>query len=766
MNINNDFKIINTKNNTIYNCIIIGGGLSGLNCAYKLKEKGLDSFLLLEARNRFGGRTETIKLGKNKWIELGGQWIGSNSPLLSKLVKELNLKTYKQYYDGKTVVAVDSITSKEVDEDCFSFDDFGIENLSYFIKEFDLTLSKINFKNLNNSKELVDSLDALSVHDWLISEKNKKNATEKVLIFFDWVTKMSIASSSKDISVLFFMKYIKSVGSLEGVFMSNDQTTEYERVIGGSQLISERMAQYIGKKHFRLNSKVIEINQTNPNNLIKITTETNRRFYCRKLIVTIPPALTKLVSFYPKLPLKKKLYISQLDHGNAIKVVVVYKTAFWREKGYSGKIISFEGPIKDTFDNCTHDNRVNSIVGFIVGSDDVKFWSSKTVDERKHAILSQYAKYWGVEALHPIYYNEKNWNEDSFSGGCFTAICAPDANYSSNSSDYPKPFKNIHWAGTETSNEWERVDLTLNNNSFTIKYKTKIPDVTIYFNDVDIEENDVNSISPKTINEIEMDSMNPQPSFTITLKTINKSMWWIIDTHTQDIYNQWVGTIGQYKSNQQPYIPPQQSMPAQTYLPPPVYPQTQIQTPQEPIITNGGDIEENSKNKNKKNKKDSFYFSHECKFKTFGVSFLVYSLIWCGLFVMLWYVLISDNIEKDPVPTICTLVSKDSKVYGPPKDNGLYDYEVTYTFRYIANGTEITSTYYQIEEPCIGASALKPGCVLRQVPSDGTISCYFDKNHPRRVWIDNTYESYRDLKQIFIIIFILLLPLLVLLYYT
>jgi monoamine oxidase len=53
--------------------IIAGGGIAGLEAASKLHSLGRD-VLLLEARNRIGGRIHTAKLHNSK-IDLGASWI-------------------------------------------------------------------------------------------------------------------------------------------------------------------------------------------------------------------------------------------------------------------------------------------------------------------------------------------------------------------------------------------------------------------------------------------------------------------------------------------------------------------------------------------------------------------------------------------------------------------------------------------------------------------------------------------------------------------
>lgn len=52
--------------------IIVGGGLSGLSAAKRLKEVGVP-IILLEGRDRLGGRAHTPDIAGNQasWVELG-----------------------------------------------------------------------------------------------------------------------------------------------------------------------------------------------------------------------------------------------------------------------------------------------------------------------------------------------------------------------------------------------------------------------------------------------------------------------------------------------------------------------------------------------------------------------------------------------------------------------------------------------------------------------------------------------------------------------
>ncbi|GFE48367.1 hypothetical protein So717_01200 [Roseobacter cerasinus] len=78
--------------------LIIGGGLSGLRLASLLAEHGRD-FILLEGRDRFGGRilTETVGTGR---YDLGPAWFWPGQPRIEALTAWLGLSRFDQYAEG------------------------------------------------------------------------------------------------------------------------------------------------------------------------------------------------------------------------------------------------------------------------------------------------------------------------------------------------------------------------------------------------------------------------------------------------------------------------------------------------------------------------------------------------------------------------------------------------------------------------------------------------------------------------------------------
>tara|TARA_B110000259_G_scaffold188119_1_gene245063 strand:+ start:1093 stop:2379 length:1287 start_codon:yes stop_codon:yes gene_type:complete len=104
----------------MYNIVIVGGGICGLNLACLLNEKGIKKVCILEKNNRLGGliRTNYVNLEINKGetrrvkYEAGGAVVFEYQVNMKKLIKKYNMDIltlpldkkghhYKNYYDGK-----------------------------------------------------------------------------------------------------------------------------------------------------------------------------------------------------------------------------------------------------------------------------------------------------------------------------------------------------------------------------------------------------------------------------------------------------------------------------------------------------------------------------------------------------------------------------------------------------------------------------------------------------------------------------------------
>jgi protoporphyrinogen/coproporphyrinogen III oxidase len=77
--------------NHIHKNVVIGAGIAGLSCAYKLQKLG-EEFLLIEASNKVGGNWSSHKY-LNSVYELGPNTLINRSSILRSIITELGLET-------------------------------------------------------------------------------------------------------------------------------------------------------------------------------------------------------------------------------------------------------------------------------------------------------------------------------------------------------------------------------------------------------------------------------------------------------------------------------------------------------------------------------------------------------------------------------------------------------------------------------------------------------------------------------------------------
>jgi len=87
---------------TSYDICIIGAGLTGLALAYLLRDMDY-SVIIIDARDRLGGRIETHITGDGTPIELGATWLGKKHRDLVSLSNELGLEIMPQVMGTRAI---------------------------------------------------------------------------------------------------------------------------------------------------------------------------------------------------------------------------------------------------------------------------------------------------------------------------------------------------------------------------------------------------------------------------------------------------------------------------------------------------------------------------------------------------------------------------------------------------------------------------------------------------------------------------------------
>jgi monoamine oxidase len=114
--------------------------------------------------------------------------------------------------------------------------------------------------------------------------------------------------------------------------------------------------------------------------------------------------------------------------------------------------VSDHGAVRVCFDNSPADASVGVLLAFIGGSTWERFGPMRRAD-RRAAVLKGLAEVVGPEALEPVEYVEHDWTHERWTMGGPVALLGPGATTSFGPM-IRRPFRRVHWAGTETSTYW------------------------------------------------------------------------------------------------------------------------------------------------------------------------------------------------------------------------------------------------------------------------------------------------------------------------
>ncbi|TXD48865.1 flavin monoamine oxidase family protein [Polaribacter sp. IC073] len=181
------------------------------------------------------------------------------------------------------------------------------------------------------------------------------------------------------------------------------------RIVGGTLTLLERMTKYFSKDELQLNQKVLQINDDKTS--IEVITEKSA-FTAAIVISTIPPQLlVNSVSFSSKLD-ANLIQIANNTHTwmkDAIKFAIVYKTPFWKEKGFSGVGFSNVGPFTEMYEHTNFENNRFAFMGFLHGP-----LANESKETREEKIRKQLFKFFGEDGINYLSYEEKVWNKEEF----------------------------------------------------------------------------------------------------------------------------------------------------------------------------------------------------------------------------------------------------------------------------------------------------------------------------------------------------------------
>ena len=432
--------------------VVVGAGLAGLTAAREVARSGR-SVVVLEARDRVGGRVFSHALEGGAYAELGGMFTGPTQDHIQALARDVGVGFFPTYNTGNNVfVRTDGGRVEYLADTPLGSvppDPQVAVDAALAVAQLDQMATEVTVDEPWDAPQ-AQEWDRQTLDTWL---RGRTTANPEFMGVASAATEAIFGGEPPELSLLYTVFYIAASGNEQnqGTFERNFNTkdgAQEKRFEGGAYNVPLRVAQELGDR-IRLNSPVLRIERSGSGVTVQTPDVTVKG---KRAIVSIPPTLAGRILYDPPLPRLRDQLTQRMPQGTLMKVEAVYDTAFWRDKGLTGQALSGNGPVKATFDASPENGSPGVMMGFVGGAE-AREWQQRSEDELRTAVLDQYAHFFGEEARSPREVVQFNWTTEAWSAGCPVAVLGPRTLVDFGSA-LREPVGRIHWAGTETSTYW------------------------------------------------------------------------------------------------------------------------------------------------------------------------------------------------------------------------------------------------------------------------------------------------------------------------
>lgn len=419
---------------------IVGAGLAGLTAGDELERLGV-SAIVLEARDRVGGRVLSRAVADGVAIDQGGQFIGPprEGPwLMDELCRRFGIARFRTHERGDKLVVVDGRRRRYGD----------LAPTAPWHAALELVHAKNKLERLARGippgapwrASTAAGLDRQTYAAWI--SRNVRTRQSRALLRM--ATQTLYAADPEELSLLHALAYVRSTGRGHLTFLARvARGHQQEQIRGGAQRVPLALAAGLGERIVlgaaveRIEVRFGGVTVTGPG--VDVA--------CRRVVIAVPPVLASRIEYAPALPAERLRARRAFRGGSVITASLVYARPIWRERGLSGYAASTDGAVRGVLDATPPDVDCGVLQAFVV-ADAARHLGWLPAAERRAAILDALARLFGEPARSPDDYYEKDWSADAWTGGCYHGLGPPRA-WTEHGPALRTPVGPLHWAGSE-----------------------------------------------------------------------------------------------------------------------------------------------------------------------------------------------------------------------------------------------------------------------------------------------------------------------------
>ena len=396
---------------------IVGAGIAGLHCAYRLHQLGIAS-TVYEGSSRVGGRmlSDRRTFGPQS-CELGGELIDTGHTTMLDLAKELEIPLFDFTGDDAALATLRAhvggrvLTEAEILE--------GFAPIAKAIDEALATLKDPEGDITYTEPNGAEALDRMSIRAWLDSV----GASGPVRRLLDVAYCTEYGLETDDSSALNLLTMISTEAEKFEVFGESD---ERYRAKDGNDTFVTRLHAALPGGCVALGHRLVAVRPA-PDGLTRLVFKTDGgtvEVEAAHVVLAIPFTLLRDVEIAIELPPVKTRAIRELGYGTNAKLMAGFASRVWRAQGSNGEVFT-DLPFQCTWETSRlQDGAAGIITNFVGGRHGVELGQG-TAEMQRNAFLGDFDRVFpGARAASDGRLARMHWPTNAWVRGSYSSYRA------------------------------------------------------------------------------------------------------------------------------------------------------------------------------------------------------------------------------------------------------------------------------------------------------------------------------------------------------
>ena len=381
--------------------LVVGAGLAGLSCARDLAAGGAD-VVVLEARDRVGGRVEQLRIDEGRPIQLGGEVVGLFHTAYLGLVEELGLTLQPSYVAVAGQQSFALLEGVERGDGPWPFR--TPEDRADYSRVERLYGELVRTVDPDDPWSHPDALrlDETSVGSWLRSVDARPDVVRSL-------ENGSLYLADGSIERWSLLATLRKSAAAEDFSFYSEEIWESLQVAEGSAEVAERMAAGLGAR-VRLGAVVRSLRVSASG--CRVTLGSGETLAAEAIVCAVPVGVLRDIEIDGVQPDRLASLRAQ-RMALAAKVVAVYDRSIWEDAGANG-LAGGEHVLGSTWP------QRDGVLSALVPPDRIAYVLATPPDDRPRLVHDELARLYGEAARATRSVHIRLWATDPFTRGYVT----------------------------------------------------------------------------------------------------------------------------------------------------------------------------------------------------------------------------------------------------------------------------------------------------------------------------------------------------------